>query len=158
MRRDRRQAADRQGVQTLKTFLSVVLGKKYMNPSSDIINVLAGLDHVDTVFSDFVGALDGIIRNGRSCKLGYTRREGDLANCVAVELREKAVEVALAVTSGAYQTSLLTYFIQRDLFPAVMKVRALSTHSHGKLTNTPSSSKTLTAQPEYSNPSPSSAF
>jgi hypothetical protein len=40
----------------------------------------------------------------------------------AVELREKAVEVALAVTSGAYQTSLLTYFIQRDLFPAVMKV------------------------------------
>jgi hypothetical protein len=39
-----------------------------------------------------------------------------------VDLREKAVEVALAVTSGAYQTSLLTYFIQRDMFPAVMKV------------------------------------
>jgi len=39
-----------------------------------------------------------------------------------VELRQKAVEVALAVTSGAYQTSLLTYFIQRDLFPSVMKV------------------------------------
>jgi hypothetical protein len=36
-------------------------------------------------------------------------------------LRQKAVQVALAVTSGAYQTSLLTYFIQRDLFPAVMK-------------------------------------
>lgn len=30
--------------------------------------------------------------------------------------------MALAVTSGAYQTSLLTYFIQRDLFPAVIKV------------------------------------
>jgi len=40
-----------------------------------------------------------------------------------VELRRKAVEVALAVTSGAYQTTLLTYFIQRDLFPAVMKVK-----------------------------------
>ncbi|OIW25753.1 DUF1741-domain-containing protein [Coniochaeta ligniaria NRRL 30616] len=97
--------ADLHALDTLKTFLAAVLAKKYMNPSSDIINVLAGLDHVDTVFSDFVGALDAIIRNGRS-----------------LDLREKAIEVALAVTSGAYQTSLLTYFIQRDLFPAVMKV------------------------------------
>jgi hypothetical protein len=38
-----------------------------------------------------------------------------------VELRQSAVEVVLAITSGAYQTSLLTYFIQRDLFPAIMK-------------------------------------
>lgn len=29
--------------------------------------------------------------------------------------------MVLTVTSGAYQTSLLTYFIQRDLFPAVIK-------------------------------------
>lgn len=39
-----------------------------------------------------------------------------------MEIRQKAVEVALAVTSGAYQTSLLTYLIQRDMFPSVMKV------------------------------------
>lgn len=26
------------------------------------------------------------------------------------------------MTSGAYQTSLLTYLIQRDMFPSVMKV------------------------------------
>ena len=45
-----------------------VLAKKYTNPSSDIIQVLAGLDHVDTIFTDFVGALDTIIRNGRSCQ------------------------------------------------------------------------------------------
>lgn len=37
-------------------------------------------------------------------------------------MRQKAVEVALAITSGAYQTSLLTYLIQRDMFPSVMKV------------------------------------
>lgn len=47
-------------------------------------------------------------------------RRADVAN--AVEIRQKAVEVALAVTSGAYQTSLLTYLIQRDMFPSVMKV------------------------------------
>lgn len=39
-----------------------------------------------------------------------------------MEIRQKAVQVALAITSGAYQTSLLTYLIQRDMFPSVMKV------------------------------------
>ena len=52
--------------QTLSIFLSSVLVKKYTNPSSDIITVLAGLDNVDTVFTDFVGTLDSIIRHGRS--------------------------------------------------------------------------------------------
>ncbi|KAI0485608.1 hypothetical protein F4859DRAFT_388878 [Xylaria cf. heliscus] len=91
-------------LETLTTFFSAVLPKKYTNPSSDIIAVLAGLDHVDTVFTDFVGALDSIIRNGTT-----------------LEIRQRAVEVVLSITSGAYQTSLLTYFIQRDLFPAIMK-------------------------------------
>ena len=54
--------------QTLNTFLVAVLAKKYTNPSSDIIEVLAGLDNVDTVFTDFVSALDSIIRNGKSCQ------------------------------------------------------------------------------------------
>lgn len=52
--------------QTLSTFLAAVLAKKYTNPSSDIITVLAGLDHIDAVFTDFVGSLDYIIRNGKS--------------------------------------------------------------------------------------------
>ncbi|OAA80690.1 hypothetical protein LEL_00235 [Akanthomyces lecanii RCEF 1005] len=38
-----------------------------------------------------------------------------------LELRHKAIGVLLAITAGAYQTTLLTYMIQRDLFPAVMK-------------------------------------
>ncbi|KFA53262.1 hypothetical protein S40293_04673 [Stachybotrys chartarum IBT 40293] len=89
---------------TLKVFLSCILSKKYSHPSSDIIIVLAGLDYVDTIFTDFIGSLDTIIRNGT-----------DLAT------RHKAVEVLLAMTAGAYQTTLLTYMIQRDLFPSVMK-------------------------------------
>ncbi|KAK2797147.1 hypothetical protein FQN51_008792 [Onygenales sp. PD_10] len=56
-------------LETLTTFLGGVLTKKYTNPSSDIITVLAGLDEVDHVISDFVAALDGIIRNGAN----YTR-------------------------------------------------------------------------------------
>ncbi|GKT66083.1 DUF1741 domain containing protein [Colletotrichum tofieldiae] len=97
--------ADLHALDTLSVFLCSALSKKYAHPSSDIINVLAGIDYVDTIFTDFVGALDQIIRSGKS-----------------LDLRQKAVEVVLAVTAGAYQTSLLTYFIQRDLFPAVMKV------------------------------------
>jgi hypothetical protein len=68
--------------------------------------LLAGLDHIDSVFTEFVSALEAIIRNSKD-----------------LDVRYKAIEVLLAVTAGAYQTTLLTYLIQRDLFPAVMKVR-----------------------------------
>jgi hypothetical protein len=40
-----------------------------------------------------------------------------------VDVRHKAIEVLLAFTAGAHQTTLLTYLIQRDLFPSIMKVR-----------------------------------
>ncbi|KAH6971824.1 hypothetical protein BKA56DRAFT_595143 [Ilyonectria sp. MPI-CAGE-AT-0026] len=90
---------------TLSVFLSCLLCKRYPHPSSDIMVVLAGLDHIDSVFTEFVGALDGIVRNGKT-----------------LEIRYRAVEVLLAVTAGAYQTTLLTYLIQRDLFPSVMKL------------------------------------
>ncbi|KAH6848079.1 hypothetical protein B0I37DRAFT_156760 [Chaetomium sp. MPI-CAGE-AT-0009] len=109
-----------------------VLAKKYTNPSSDIIELLAGLDHIDTVFTEFVSALESLIRNGRStgyecCQngIGHVGQEeprvGNRAGCTyTADLQQRAVKVALAVASGAYQTSLLTYFIQRDLFPAII--------------------------------------
>lgn len=112
-----------------------VLAKKYTNPSSDIIDLLAGLDHIDTVFAEFVAALESLIRGGRSVAqeccpngMGHVGQEeprspGTRAGCAyTADLQQRAVEVALAVTSGAYQTSLLTYFIQRDLFLAMINV------------------------------------
>jgi hypothetical protein len=50
-------------IQTLTVFLTSILSKKYTNPSSDLITVLAGLDEVDHVISEFVAVLDGIVRN-----------------------------------------------------------------------------------------------
>lgn len=50
----------------MTTFFAAVLSKKYTNPSSDIIAVLAGLDQVDAVFTEFVAALDNVIRNGKT--------------------------------------------------------------------------------------------
>ena len=39
-----------------------------------------------------------------------------------VDIRLKAIKTAIAMTSGAYKTSLVSYFTHRDLFPALMKV------------------------------------
>ncbi|KAJ5369804.1 uncharacterized protein N7496_005896 [Penicillium cataractarum] len=96
--------ADSYALDTLTVFLTSILSKKYTNPSSDVITVLAGLDEVDHVISEFVAVLDGIVRNGSS-----------------LELRRKAIRVAIATTSGAYKTSLVSYFTHRDLFPSLMK-------------------------------------
>ncbi len=52
--------------QTLTVFFAVVLAKKYTNPSSDIIEVLAGLDDVDAVFTELVTSLDQATRDGRN--------------------------------------------------------------------------------------------
>ncbi|TKX21237.1 hypothetical protein C1H76_6778 [Elsinoe australis] len=94
--------SDEHALETLLVFLSKVLSKRYQSPSSDIIEVLAGLDNVDAVFNDLVGALDKAIMQGRT-----------------VHIQNMAVKVAMTVTSGAFHTSLLTYFTQRDLFPAI---------------------------------------
>jgi hypothetical protein len=50
----------------LTVFLDAALTKKYTNPSSDIISILAGLHDADAVMTDFVATLDAAIRNGRS--------------------------------------------------------------------------------------------
>ncbi|PGH27270.1 hypothetical protein AJ80_00980 [Polytolypa hystricis UAMH7299] len=99
-------------LETLRTFLGGVLTKKYTNPSSDIISVLAGIDEVDRVISGLVTTLDAIIRNGAS-----------------YEIRLKAVEAAISMISGGYKTSLISYFMHRDLFPSLMKfVQSSDTH------------------------------
>lgn len=38
------------------------------------------------------------------------------------ELRQKAVCTAIAVVAGGYSTALVSYFVQRDFFPALMKL------------------------------------
>lgn len=95
--------------QTLTVFLDHALGKKYLNPSSDILSVLAGLHDADQVMSEFVGTIDVVIRNGRSA-----------------ELRLQAIRTALMLVAASFHTGLPSYFTHRDLFPALMKVRTSS--------------------------------
>ncbi|KAF2470707.1 DUF1741-domain-containing protein [Lindgomyces ingoldianus] len=96
--------SDEIALDTLTVFLDAALSKRYTNPSSDIISVLAGLHNADSVLSDFVATLDAVIRNGRS-----------------PALRLKAVRTALSVTAAAFHTGIPSYFTHRDLFPSLMK-------------------------------------
>lgn len=45
-----------------------------------------------------------------------------LTGATIVDVRRKAIQVALCIACGAFQTGLLSYFTHRDLFPALMKV------------------------------------
>lgn len=87
----------------MTVFLGAVLSKRYTNPSSDIIQVIAGLDNADATFSQLVAVLDNIIRKG------------------GLAMRRRAIRTALSATAGAHQTGLVSYFTHRDLFPALMK-------------------------------------
>lgn len=98
------------------------MAKKYTNPSSDIIEVLAGLDNVDAVFTELVTALDQVIKDGRTRMFKPASATGSCTDSVLAELRQKAVRTTIAVVSGAYQTVLVSYFINRDFFPSLMKV------------------------------------
>ena len=53
-------------VQTLTVFFGVIFSKRYTNPSSDTITVIAGLDEVDMVMSEFANAIEHGLKNGRS--------------------------------------------------------------------------------------------
>lgn len=94
--------------------------KKYTNPSSDIIDVLAGLDNVDAVFSDLVTTLETAIRDGRD-GASLTTEFGKLL-IETVSTKQKATRAAIAVVAGGYQTALVSYFVHRDFFPALLNV------------------------------------
>ncbi len=70
-----------------------------------MIEVLGGLDAIDKLVSDLVSGLEAIIRQAPK-----------------LDFRTKAVATATSMVAGAYQTSLVSYFLHRDLFPALMKV------------------------------------
>ncbi|RMZ81155.1 hypothetical protein DV737_g2694, partial [Chaetothyriales sp. CBS 132003] len=99
-----RSPQNQNALENLTAFLSAVFSKRYTNPSTDVIEVLAGLDSIDKLVSDLVNGLEAIIRQSSN-----------------LEFRRKAVVAALAMVAGAFHTSLVSYFMHRDLFPALMK-------------------------------------
>lgn len=72
--------------------------------------ILAGLEGIDATFTEFVNSVEVTIRDGR-----------------VLDVRQKANRAALAAVTGAYQTALISFFIGKDFFPALMKVSTTST-------------------------------
>jgi hypothetical protein len=83
-------------IKNLTAFLCAIFTKKYPNPNTDLIEVLAGLDAIDKVMSDFVLGLETVIRQAS--------RES---------FRTKALDTVLAVVAGGFHTSLVSYFMHR---------------------------------------------
>ncbi|KKY20853.1 hypothetical protein UCRPC4_g04014 [Phaeomoniella chlamydospora] len=88
----------------MAALLGGVLTKRYTNPSSDVIQVLAGLDEVDIIVTRLVSCIDSTVKE-----------HGDVA------LRCSAIKCAIAMVSGAIKTGLVSYFTHKDLFPGLMK-------------------------------------
>ncbi|EXJ81768.1 hypothetical protein A1O1_07833 [Capronia coronata CBS 617.96] len=91
-------------LENLTAFLCAVFTKKYTNPNTDVIEVLAGLDAIDKLMSDLVQTLETIVR-----------LEAQEA------VRTRALYAVLALVSGGFHTSLASYFMHRDLFSALIK-------------------------------------
>ncbi|EGU82933.1 hypothetical protein FOXB_06486 [Fusarium oxysporum f. sp. conglutinans Fo5176] len=104
---------------TLSVFLSCLLSKRYPHPSSDIMVLLAGLDQIDAVFTDFVSAVEAIIRNSKECLLAnynkfefqnpYQQRLNDFVNEAVIQKIVGAVGQACQTVRSRYIT------IQDDL-------------------------------------------
>lgn len=79
------------------------------------MNLLAGsLEQADVVFPDFVTGLDGILQNADALP----------------ELKERTLALTLLFVTSINQGSVNSYFLRRDLFSNVVKVRRpYSVHS-----------------------------
>lgn len=90
----------------LSVFLQCIFAKPFVSYSSDLINVLAGLDEIDTVFKGLVDGLDNAICNGET-----------------LSTRVSAIRTTTIAAGGTYNTSLATYFTHnnsKDMFGSII--------------------------------------
>lgn len=92
--------------------MQVVFSKKFLSPSSDLIAIFAGLESIDQVFFDLLDHLSAII------KLKPFRDGSNSALTLSVQVN--SIRAATITAGGAYQTSLASYFTNRDIFGSIM--------------------------------------
>ena len=84
---------------TLTIFLQRLLTRRYYNYNSAVIALLAGIEALDTVFSDFVSVIDSLLKG----------------------LHQKAaLRLCYVVVTSAYQSTIVAYFLYRDLFGSLI--------------------------------------
>lgn len=92
--------------------MQVVFNKKFLSPSSDLIAIFAGLESIDQVFFDFLDHLSLII------KQKHSKDEPHFSYILSVQVN--SIRTATIAAGGAYQTSLASYFTNRDIFSSIM--------------------------------------
>lgn len=86
---------------TLKAFLRMIFSKQYHDFSASILSVLTPYESIDNNLIMFVDSIDYHLKIG------------------SMETRCLALEVALTFTVGSFQSTLPSYFMQRDLFAGI---------------------------------------
>lgn len=95
-------------LQVLHTSLQSFLVRDLPNYSFDIMSLLAGsLEQADLVLPDFVTGLDSILQNTEA----------------PPELKERTLALTLLFVTSINQGSVNSYFLRRDFFSSVIKVR-----------------------------------
>lgn len=96
----------------LSTFMQGVFNKNFLSPSSDLIAVFAGLESIDGVFFDLLDNLSSIIKQKHSPE--------DPHSSFILSIQVNSIRSATIAAGGAYQTSLASYFTNRDIFGSIM--------------------------------------
>ncbi|KAG0005197.1 hypothetical protein BGZ79_006283 [Entomortierella chlamydospora] len=99
-------------MQTLTIVLGEIFRKKFHNWSFDVIHLLTGLTHADLVFRTLVQGINDILGGDES---------------LAIKVVALRLAVALACgNDNVNKNSLNEYFMQKDIFASLIKVRELS--------------------------------
>lgn len=96
-------------LEIVSILMQVVFRKKFVSPSSDFITILAGLESVDTVFFGLLDHISTIIKF-----------PPDTNNPLILTVQVNAIRTANIAAGGAYQTSLASYFMHKDIFSSII--------------------------------------
>ncbi|CAG8466983.1 2673_t:CDS:10 [Paraglomus brasilianum] len=94
-------------IETLCVFLQGIFSKRFNNFSFEVINLLTGLDKANDVFPRLIETIERLIRGGET-----------------VQIRHLALQLAVVIICGnsnINQNSINEYFIQRDMFDALIE-------------------------------------
>lgn len=93
-------------------FMQAVFSKNFRSPSSDFIAIFAGLEYIDQVFFDLLDNLSSIIKRRTS--------KDDPHLKYMLNIQVNSIRTATVAAAGAYQTSLASYFTNRDIFGSII--------------------------------------
>lgn len=101
----------------LSTFLQSVFSKKFLSRSSDLIALLGGYESIDQNFPDFLDKLKIIVSGSIPATSNLAPEAFEQQLLIA---RVNGIRIATIAAGGSLNTSLETYFMNNDMFAAII--------------------------------------